>query len=151
MSDKPVRMCRRGAFADARMQWSWLDRELADCDFKDERLEKRFRSLLKRLGAKPGESLALACQDWANTKGAYRFLGNDRVTEAEILAGHFKATRERVAQTDGPILARELRRFSGEGRGKESSRFARFQCRIVTPRHGGRLLRHWRCPRAIPD
>lgn len=44
------------------------------------------------------------CQDWANTKAAYRFLANDRVSEAEILAGHFAATRERVAACEGPVL-----------------------------------------------
>jgi hypothetical protein len=44
------------------------------------------------------------CQDWANTKAAYRFLDNDRVSEAEILAGHFHATRDRAKATTGPIL-----------------------------------------------
>src|ERR1700726_1707231 len=104
MSNKPVRVRRRGVVADSELTTAWLDRELADCDFRDERLGKRFRSLLNHLAAKPGESLPLACQDWANTKGAYRFLDNDRVSEAEILAGHFNATRERAAATDGPIL-----------------------------------------------
>jgi hypothetical protein len=51
-----------------------------------------------------GRSLPLACQDWANTKAAYRFLDNDRVSEQEILAGHFQATQARCAAVDGPIL-----------------------------------------------
>ncbi len=51
-----------------------------------------------------GASIPLACQDWASTKAAYRFFSNDRVSEAEILAGHFQATRDRFAATDGPIL-----------------------------------------------
>lgn len=34
-----------------------------------------------------GESLPVACQDWANTKAAWRFFANDRISEAEILAG----------------------------------------------------------------
>jgi hypothetical protein len=38
-----------------------------------------------------GASLPLVCQDWANTKAAYRFFSNDRVSEAQILAGHFQA------------------------------------------------------------
>ncbi|MFA9479326.1 transposase DNA-binding-containing protein [Phycisphaerales bacterium AB-hyl4] len=37
----------------------------------------------------------LACQDWAATKAAYRFLDNPRVDESAILAGHFQATRAR--------------------------------------------------------
>ena len=44
------------------------------------------------------------CQDWANTKAAYRFLDNERVSETEILAGHFQATRDRTAATVGPLL-----------------------------------------------
>ena len=51
-----------------------------------------------------GESIPLACQDWANTKAAYRFFSNERVCEAEILAGHFESTRQRGATIDGPIL-----------------------------------------------
>ena len=39
-----------------------------------------------------GANIPLACQDWANTKGAYRFFSNDRVSEEEILAGHFQST-----------------------------------------------------------
>lgn len=46
----------------------------------------------------------MACQDWANTKAAYRFFSNDRFTEEEILSGHFEATRDRVAASDGTIL-----------------------------------------------
>jgi hypothetical protein len=34
-----------------------------------------------------GQSIPLVCQDWANTKAAYRFFSNDRVSEADILAG----------------------------------------------------------------
>src|ERR671911_767053 len=51
-----------------------------------------------------GAPIPLACQDWANTKAAYRFLSNEAVSEAEILAGHFHSTRSRVAAADGLIL-----------------------------------------------
>jgi hypothetical protein len=51
-----------------------------------------------------GQTIPLACQDWTNTKAAYRFLSNGRVNETAILAGHFQATRQRFAATEGPIL-----------------------------------------------
>jgi hypothetical protein len=51
-----------------------------------------------------GQSIPLVCQDWANTKAAYRFFSNDRVNEADILAGHFQSTRDRTAVTDGLVL-----------------------------------------------
>jgi hypothetical protein len=104
MSNAVVRTRRRRSVPDEKLPNAWVDRELADCEFKDERLGKRFRSLLERLASSPGDSIPLVCQDWANTKAAYRFLDNDRVSEAEILAGHFHATRDRVAATSGPIL-----------------------------------------------
>ena len=47
---------------------AWVDRELADYDFVDERLGKRFRSLLEQVSSSPGDSIPLVCQDWANTK-----------------------------------------------------------------------------------
>jgi hypothetical protein len=51
-----------------------------------------------------GQTIPLACQDWANTRAAYRFMDNDRVSEQDILSGHFKATAQRFSSTDGPIL-----------------------------------------------
>ncbi|MFK4719274.1 hypothetical protein ABIE89_000374 [Bradyrhizobium niftali] len=51
-----------------------------------------------------GQSIPLVCQDWANTKAAYRFFSNDRVSEADILAGHFQSTRDRATATEGLVL-----------------------------------------------
>lgn len=82
----------------------WFDRELAGCSFADERLNKRLRKLLERMEGAMGASIPLACQDWANTKAAYRFFSNDKVSEEAILAGHFQSTRSRFAATTGPIL-----------------------------------------------
>lgn len=82
----------------------WFDREIAGCSLADRRLTKRLRSLLERRGDAMGASIPLACQDGANTKAAYRFFSNQRISGAAILAGHFDATRERFAATEGPIL-----------------------------------------------
>lgn len=87
-----------------RVADAWFDRELADCTFAHERLGKRLRLLLERMEGAMGDSLPLACQDWANTKAAYRFFANGRVSEEEILAGHFQSTRSRFAASTGPIL-----------------------------------------------
>src|SRR5256885_15522436 len=84
---------------------SWLDDELAECEFADQRLAKRFRTLVERLSEGIGETIPMACQDWANTKAAYRFLSNKRVSENDILAGHFQSTREGFRATDGVGLA----------------------------------------------
>jgi Transposase DNA-binding/Transposase Tn5 dimerisation domain len=83
---------------------AWLDGELAACNLADERLTKRLRKLLGQVGGAMGQSIPFACQDWANAKGAYRFLSNDRVNEADILAGHFQSTRDRARATEGLVF-----------------------------------------------
>ena len=90
--------------ATASQSKTWIDHELVGSEFRDARLNKRFRKLFEQLSDGMGESIPLVCQDWANTKAAYRFLSNHRVTEAEILAGHFLATRDRFAASDATVL-----------------------------------------------
>jgi len=82
----------------------WIDQELAGCEFADERLGKRFGMLRGQLSKDIGRTIPLACGDWAATKAAYRFLDNDCVSEAEILAAHFQAPRERFIAVEGLVL-----------------------------------------------
>jgi len=83
---------------------AWIERELEGCRFADERLGRRLRALLDQMAGAMGESIPFACQDWANTKAAYRFFSNDRISDEEILGGHFQATRRRFAAVAGPVL-----------------------------------------------
>jgi hypothetical protein len=48
-------------------------------------------------------SCALRTSSW-NVTWLYRFFANHRVSEADILSGHFQSTRERAAAMDGPVL-----------------------------------------------
>lgn len=82
----------------------WTEREVDKAAFKDARLGQRLGGLLKQIGDSMGGSIPFACQDWANTKAAYRFFANERVEEADILSGHFAATRARYDDCTGPIL-----------------------------------------------
>jgi hypothetical protein len=82
----------------------WTASEADPSAFKDARLGRRFAELLRQLSDGLGSSIPLACQDWAATKAAYRFLANDRVDEADILAGHFAATASRFKASKGPVL-----------------------------------------------
>ena len=86
----------------------WIDGEIDENVFRDARLGKRFRELLIRMGGGIGESIPLACQDWANTKAAYRFFANKRVHEGDILSGHFDATRARFEAARGTVLLLSL-------------------------------------------
>jgi len=82
----------------------WSDREVDQGAFKDARLGRRFADILKQLGDGMGGTIPFACQDWANTKAAYRFSSNAKVEEGDILSGHFAATRTRYDACEGPIL-----------------------------------------------
>jgi hypothetical protein len=85
-------------------QTNWIDDELAACHFSDARLDKRFKTLVKHLSEGTGETIPMACQDWAATKAAYRFFSNERISEQEIFSGHFSATQARFAATPGHVL-----------------------------------------------
>lgn len=95
---------RHGAEGTGSEPTSWVDAELAACDLGDRRLVERLRILLRQLGDAIGQPLPLACQDWAGTKAAYRFLSNERFGEDAILSGHFAATAARCAACEGPLL-----------------------------------------------
>jgi hypothetical protein len=82
----------------------WIEQEMAGCSLPDQRLCQRLQQLLQQLSSGLGESIPFACQDWAHTKAAYRFLSNSRVNEGAILAGHFASTRNRLAASNSPIL-----------------------------------------------
>jgi len=59
----------------------WVGRESDGCAFPDQRLKARLGTILGDLGGKIGETLPIACQDWAATKAAYRFFSNRRVDD----------------------------------------------------------------------
>src|ERR1700739_3720879 len=83
---------------------AWIDQELDGAYFQDVRLGKRLRTLLGLMSNGLGQTIPLACQDWANTKAAYRFFDNPRINEEEILSGHFASTQVRATAIQGPLL-----------------------------------------------
>ena len=83
---------------------AWIQDELEACTFDDARLDERLGKLVASMSKHVGHPIPLACQDWAGTKAAYRFLDNSRVDEAAILEGHFQATRRRCDETDETLL-----------------------------------------------
>lgn len=85
--------------ADAR-----LDGKLVGQDLANERLNKRLQNLLEQIGGVMGQSVPFTCRDWSNAKAAYRFLSNDQVNEADILAGHLQSTRDRADSAEGVIF-----------------------------------------------
>jgi hypothetical protein len=97
-NDPPIISC------PAQKTAEWIEQELAACSLPDQRLRQRLQQLLQQFSSGLGESIPFTCQDWANTKAAYRFFSNERVTEQDLLEGHWQATPQRVAATNGPVL-----------------------------------------------
>jgi hypothetical protein len=83
---------------------AWIEQELRGAVLPDRRLAARLGRLLTDLAARIGQTVPMACQDWAATKAAYRFFDNPRVTPDAILGGHFAATAARFAATPGTLL-----------------------------------------------
>jgi len=74
----------------------WANAEFAGIDLGDSRLENRCQQLAVTLGKQPVASINTACEDWAESKAAYRFFDNEDVTAKEILAPHSQRTVERM-------------------------------------------------------
>jgi hypothetical protein len=114
------------------------------CRFGDARLNARLGSMLEALGARAGTSLPTAFQDWANTKAAYRFFENEKVSEDRILAGHFGAAGLRARAVDGSILVlQDTTEFSFQRRAPEKIGFTK----LSAGRKGkdGRFSQHTVC------
>ena len=102
-------MLKKTVLADAKSngkseQKAWIVTETENGCFPDERLASRFGSLMESISHGVGDSIPAACRDWANTKAAYRFLSNHRVTDGVIMKGHFVATHDRCALSSGTLL-----------------------------------------------
>ena len=82
----------------------WVENEFQESHFADLRIRKRVYMFVEQLAGSFGQTIPLACQDWANTKAAYRLLDNSRVEEGAILAGHFQATAARASAQEGLLL-----------------------------------------------
>jgi len=57
------------------MRSQWIETELAESQGHDERHRKQLAQLLGRLSEQSTSSIPQACQGWAETVAAYRFLG----------------------------------------------------------------------------
>ncbi len=82
----------------------WAKAEFAQAGLPDQRLQHRLELMASAFAQKPTASIPEACPDWAQAKGAYRFLENERIEPARLRQGHHRATLERV-KTEPVVLA----------------------------------------------
>jgi hypothetical protein len=74
-----------------------MQHEFQHANFGDQRLTKRLRHFAAALLSHPGAAIPNVTGSWGQACAAYRFLDNDRVTPAAILAPHCDRTRQRAA------------------------------------------------------
>jgi hypothetical protein len=75
---------------------SALAAELDGISLGDQRLNRRARRLLGKLGEKPTVSIPAACGGWDETRAAYRLFDHAAVTAERVLAPHIACTEARL-------------------------------------------------------
>lgn len=79
-----------------RIEPNWCTPEFAEADFNDQRLTQRLLLISAGFAAQPQVPIPQASEDWAATKGAYRFFENPNVSAPQILAPHQQRTCARM-------------------------------------------------------
>jgi len=74
----------------------WAEEEFGGAVLGDRRLTERLMQLGSSFFAKPIANIPQACASKADTKAAYRFFDNDRISMDAILTPHFEATTQRA-------------------------------------------------------
>ena len=72
--------------------------ELAGINLGDKRLNRRSKTVIETLAAKPEASINAACNGWNETLATYRFFDNASVSPEEILLPHRAATERRMRE-----------------------------------------------------
>lgn len=78
--------------------------EFATCKFEDLRLRKRVEKLSEAIANHPTLSIHAACGSVTDSKAAYRFFQNDKVTPEFILKGHIDQATGRIADHDRVLV-----------------------------------------------
>jgi hypothetical protein len=84
---------------DSDPLWAFNEFSTADCN--DRRLTARLQLIARQFVQQPIASIPQACGNWANSKAAYRFCSNDKVSFQAILAPHAQRTPERL---NSPVI-----------------------------------------------
>jgi hypothetical protein len=88
-------------------EYQWCLDEFAAVELQDARLNYRCSELAVQLATQPQGPINQACEDWADTKAAYRFFDNDKATPEGIRAPHQQRTVERMAQYERVLAVQD--------------------------------------------
>jgi hypothetical protein len=83
---------------------TWARDELCSASLGDQRRTKRAVTVLAQRAADPNASLARAAGTEAAAEATYRFFANDDVDPGAVLAAHQRATQQRLAAANTPVI-----------------------------------------------
>lgn len=82
----------------------WAVETFGTADLGDPRRTDRLVKVAAALGENPSVSLPRSMRNWAETQGAYRFLGNGAVSHEQIMMPHWIQTRSEAEQRSQVLL-----------------------------------------------
>lgn len=85
----------------------WIEAELGAAEMGDTRLTARLLQITGKFYEKPTANIPQACGSAHAAKAAYRFLDNEKVQWAEILAPHYAATEARIREQNVVLAAQD--------------------------------------------
>lgn len=104
-------MLNNSTIIQGRDIMGWAAQEFKEINFNDKRLDSRMIKICETLSESPESPINQACEDWAETKAAYRFFANDNVDNDKILSAHRKKTIERSAEEDTVLVIQDTSYF----------------------------------------
>lgn len=90
----------------------WADKEFSEVELGDKRLNARLVKLCNSFSEAPESSINQACEDWAETKAAYRFFKNDNVEPGDIVDAHSRKTAVRAGRYETVLAIQDTSYFT---------------------------------------
>lgn len=83
---------------------NWAEKEFATLGLGDKRLNERLIEVANKFAGQPQAPINQACEDWADTKAAYRLFDNKKTTSEKVFWPHQDRTVERM-KSHGLVFA----------------------------------------------
>ena len=83
----------------------WIEQEFSGINFRDIRLVKRFKCILKKFMQQAQSNISACFDNWSLIKACYRFFSNDKIEASTILKNHIISTiNNRINNENAQIL-----------------------------------------------
>ena len=81
-----------------------IGEEFEGIDFGSKRLEERFKKTMEKLAKEPDKSIWLASGSRSEAKAGYRMLGNEKLSDEEILRQTVESTIGRIEESGSAVI-----------------------------------------------